>query len=150
VSNNLYTLPKTLDINPAIQIGVKGRQKELAEYVRGQMEAQNIKPRDVQKRARGAISHQTVWNILNERVRDIKSATLAGLAKGLRRPLEEVQAAAFGKLDTDPQVREVLLLKFYRGLPADRQEEVLEFVGLWFHRYGSEPPEDGDARPGKK
>src|SRR5437588_4773125 len=113
MSNNLYKMSNPLDIKPAIQIGVKGRPKELAEYVRAQMEAQNIKPRDVQKRARGAISHQTVWNILNERVRDIKSASLAGLAKGLRRPLEEVQAAAFGKLETDPQVREVLLLKCY-------------------------------------
>lgn len=141
MSNYLYILPTSFDINSAIQNVVQGRQKELAEYVRGQLEAQNITPRDVQRRSRNAISHQTVWNIVNERVRDIKSATVAGLAKGLRRPLEEVHAAAFGKLEADPQLREVLLLKFVRAVPPDRAEEVLQFAALWFHRYGTEPPE---------
>jgi len=136
-------LPNLFDINSGIQSVVQDRQADLALYVRGQLEAQNITPRDVQRRSRNAISHQTVWNIINGRVLDIKAATLAGLAKGVGRPLEEVQAAAFGKLESDPQLREVLLLKFVRGMPPDRAEEVLQFANLWFHRYGAEPPDDG-------
>jgi len=69
----------------------------LAAYVSEQMQRQNLSLHDVAKRSGGRISHATVGNILNVTSKEVKSSTLAGLAKGLGVPEDEIFAVARGK-----------------------------------------------------
>lgn len=137
-SNNLRT---TFDA-PNMQHGkyriVRNGREALAELVRGQMASRNWSTYDVVRESSGLItSNSTVWNILNLRVKDVKEATLKGLAKALKVSEDLVFDTYRGKVHTGPEAEEVQLLSNFRGLPPERKLDVLSYVQMLYERYGS-------------
>ena len=61
------------------------------------MEDEGLSTYEVARRSGGKIRHSTVWNIKNGRTKTAKLETLKALAKGLKKPPEEIVAIAFGK-----------------------------------------------------
>ena len=86
------------NIQHAKQGNVQNERAELAEFVKRQMEERNWSTYDVVRESGGLItSNSTVWNVLNQRVKDVKEKTLQGLAKAFKVSEEEVFNAYRGK-----------------------------------------------------
>ncbi len=58
--------------------------KKLAKCISDRMDELNLSYKDVESNSRGTISNGSVWNIVNERVKDVKEETFNNLAKGLK------------------------------------------------------------------
>ena len=85
----------------------------LAELVNRRMQELNLSTNEVARRSGNAISNGTVWNIQNNRVKDVKEETLLALAKALEISEDEVFNAYRGK-DPEPMTRE----RFFAELMA--------------------------------
>lgn len=135
-TNTLDRTDSHLDIKSVIRFDVQNLQATLADFVREKMDEQNLSTYDVERRSGGAITHGSVWNILNQRVKDVKAGTLRALAKGLGVSEEEVFDAARGKepvkdsgLESDNEL--AALFYEYKELADDDKEElraVMEMV----------------------
>jgi transcriptional regulator with XRE-family HTH domain len=128
---------------------VRNGREALAELVRGQMASRNWSTYDVVRESGGLItSNSTVWNILNLRVKDVKEATLKGLAKAFKVSEDLVFDTYRGKAHTVPEAEEVQLLSSFRGLPPERKLDVLSYVQMLYERYGSgQRDEQAGQRP---
>lgn len=96
MSTPFYKSSTALTVNSVIRFVVQDLQG-LAAYVSEKMQRQNLSLHDVAKRSGGRISHATVANIVNVASKEVKSSTLAGLAKGLGVSEDEIVAVARGK-----------------------------------------------------
>jgi hypothetical protein len=131
VSSTFYKTSTQLAVKPVIPFVMQDLHG-LAVFVKDRMDKLNLNPREVASRSGGLISHQTVHNILDEVSKEIKSRTIAGLAKGLG--CSEAELMSF--LRPEPMtverfvnelralgVEEVNPVKSIKGLtPADMEE----------------------------
>lgn len=147
MSTEIFGFPNRINDNPNVrnskQSVVRSEREKLHDYVRRVISEQRLSYRVVSQRSGGRISATTISDIINQRVKDIRTETLLALAHGLGVPEEEVLAAASGKPaieesvseDTDPtrKTLEKLPLKFDRtipGLPADKRVNVAALIEL--------------------
>lgn len=119
-TNLLDNTDNLLVINSVICFSVQDRQADLARFVRQKMDDLNLSTYDVERRSGGAITHGSVWNILNQRVKDVKSGTLSALAKGLGISEEELFDVYRGKQPAgDGVLEEEIGVLFYGWAEAD-------------------------------
>ncbi|HEY0545273.1 MAG TPA: helix-turn-helix transcriptional regulator [Pyrinomonadaceae bacterium] len=119
-TNFLDKTDNMLVINSVIRFSVQDRQADLAKYVRQKMDEQNLSTYDVERRSGGTVTHGTVWNILNQRVKDVKSSTLSALAKGLGVSVDEVfNVYRGGSANGDNMLEEEIGVLFYGWDEAD-------------------------------
>ena len=117
------------DIRPV----VSSEQEKISDYVRRVIRDKGLSYRQVAQNSGGAISHATVSDIINERNRNLSTATLVGIAKGLGVPEEEIFAVARGKaLDTEEAFTGefALLFKGFHDLSPEDQAEMRAMVRM--------------------
>ena len=137
-SNNLRTTFDAANMQHGKYRIVRNGREALAEFVREQMISRNWSTYDVVRESGGLItSNSTVWNVLNLRVKDVKEATLKGLAKAFKVSDDLVFDTYRGKAHTAPEAEEIQLLSSFRGLPPERKVDVLSYVQMLYERYGS-------------
>jgi transcriptional regulator with XRE-family HTH domain len=110
-------------------------RETLAEYVRRVRNEKNLSLRDVERNSRRAglkIVGSYVSRIENEIATNPSKDKLVALAAGLVVQEDEVFAKARGKSLQDPSVREEQMLTLFRGLPSDRQDDLM---GMLRHLY---------------
>jgi transcriptional regulator with XRE-family HTH domain len=98
-------------------------REELATLVRNRMEELNLSTNAVARKSGHKISNGTVWNIANNRVKDVKEDTLRALARGIDLPEDEVLAAYYGKqVEPDDSLEgiKVLFNGWHEASEADR------------------------------
>ena len=73
------------------------------------------------------MANGTVWNVVNIRVREIKGQTVAGLAKALEVPEDELSSRAQARIKRPDEVatREAQLMNYFRELPASSQADLI-------------------------
>lgn len=109
-------------------------RKELAEFVTHRMAELNLSNYDVERRSGNAISHGTVWNIQNERVKTIEDDTITALAKALdveaddlfaltREPAPQINSEAEKKLER-------IALRFGRIKKPEAQSKAHDLLDL--------------------
>ena len=101
----------------------------LANYVRRTRLEKNLSLSSVSARSRGQIGKTHINRIENGIVTRVSLSKLRALALGLSVPVEEILAVAQGnppEVDTCPS--EATLLKYFRQLPVDRQNDLLIMV----------------------
>ncbi len=125
-------------------------QESLADYVRRVIAEKGLNYREVARRAEGVISHSTVFDVINERNKNVSARTLKGLATGLGITEDEIFAVARGISLSEPSLEEQHLLSCFRSLPHERKSDALAYLRLLAQRYGGgkhkEPAHVG-ARP---
>jgi transcriptional regulator with XRE-family HTH domain len=123
-SNNLRELFDTTNIHCDKRFIVRNGQEALANFVRQEMEGRNWSTYDVVRESGGLISsNSTVWNVLNERGKEVKDKTLRGLAK------------AFGV--SDDRVFDIYLGKSSEPMTPHDFSSALEALGVeQFSAYG--------------
>lgn len=119
-------------------------------YVRARMDDLGLSTYDVARQSGGAITHQTVWSILNARAKDIKLSTLLGLARGLRVSEEELFDAVRGKTRRDQPPEELRAAVFFRELPPERQGDALRLLETLHQQHVIKPAEVKVADDRKK
>jgi transcriptional regulator with XRE-family HTH domain len=107
---------------------VRNLQEALAAYVRQKMDEKNLSTYEVERRSGGDITHGSVWNILNQRVADVKAGTLRALAKGLGVSEDEIFAVARGKLLNGAEAFDSELAAMFRGLAELSDEDKAELL----------------------
>jgi len=107
-------------------------REALAALLSKRMADLNLSAPEVARRSGGAVSHGTVWNIINSRVRDVKEVTLKGLAKALEIPEDEVFAAYRGKPQVELSKNAQRVVGFYNEMSPTAQRH-FELIGeaLW-------------------
>ena len=114
---------------------VKTLQEQLADYVRRVIAEKELNYREVARRSGGLISHSTVYDIINERNKNVSTKTLQGLAKGLGVSEDELFAVARGKSESgDLQLNEMRLLEYFRQLSPDNQDALLMYAEMMSQR----------------
>ena len=101
---------------------------KLQDYVRRLVNEKRLNYREVARRSRGAISHGTVYDVINGRNLNPSLSALRGLAKGLGVSEEELFAAATGKT-----------------LEKDTIDNRLALIGLKFRELTDEQRIDAEA-----
>ena len=104
--------------------------------VKARVEELNMSTPDVVRASNKRLSTSTVWNILNERVRNIASDTISALAVALKMSEDELFALAY-KLPETGDPNEVKLTVLYRNLPVDRKNDLIVIAGALLKAYGS-------------
>jgi transcriptional regulator with XRE-family HTH domain len=97
---------------------------------------------DVVRLSGNKISVGTVWNVLNERVRNITTETLQAFARALKVSEDELFEIAYGRprrAGEDPN--ELRLLIWYRNLPPERQADVMLIAGALHRQHAAKPAE---------
>ena len=116
---------------------VQTGREALAEYVDSQMRARNWSFGDVARESGSfKLSTGTIWNVVNQRVKDVKENTLRGLAKAFKVSETEVFEIYYGKkkigghdLADDEEI--AALFYEYKDLTNEDKEElrtVMEMV----------------------
>ena len=125
-------------VKPGDDEGMPTKPESLAELVRRRMkELNDLSTYDVARLSRGRVSNGTVWNILNERVRDVKADTLKALARALQVSEEELHGAARGVALSDPkETRSARMLSYMKTLPQNRQEDLLMLARAFYESEG--------------
>jgi transcriptional regulator with XRE-family HTH domain len=102
---------------------VMALQETLSDYVRRVISEKGLNYREVSRRSGGVISHATVGDIVNGVSKDVRTATLSALARGLGVSEDEIFAIARGK-----KLEPMSPKDFYSALEALGVEQ--------FHAYG--------------
>ncbi len=106
------------------------------------MEELNLNPYDIARKSNDKISHGTVWNILNEQVREVKDKTLIVLAKVLEVDAERLFEMARGQAVTpDESIKkrfDRISLKFSRlkGESKKTAETLVDLLDRELERLG--------------
>jgi transcriptional regulator with XRE-family HTH domain len=115
---------------------VSREQETLADYVRRVREEKGLSLNEVRIQSGYKIANSYISRIENGEVKNVGLEKLRSLAKGLTVSEEEVVAIARGaKTVGDMLLDEVKVLQLYRGLPPDRQDDVLAHLELTFKRH---------------
>lgn len=143
LSTTFYKSSTPIDVNPVIHSVVAGLNQKLADFVGRAMVAQNLSTHDVARRSGGRISHATVWNIQNGRIKNIQNDTLVALAKGLGVPEDELFLLVRGGAHQTEEAELLSRLSGLRDIPADRREVLItQFVALInVERNSLQPPQ---------
>ena len=97
----------------------------LSDFLKIQMQAQQIKAVDVRRRSGNRISVSNINKIVNDLSGGITVETADALAKGLRVPLLDVIYAALNREDqTEPNTPAQQLCQAYTLLNADQTSEI--------------------------
>lgn len=83
MSSSFYKIYNEVYVKPVINFVMQDLQA-LAEFIKAEMDKQNLNSREVSARSGGLISHMTVWNIINESSKEVKARSITGLARGLK------------------------------------------------------------------
>jgi|ERR1041385_1805246 len=103
--------------------------QSLADYVRRTRLERNLSLSSVSAKSRGQIGKTHINRIENGIVTRVSLAKLRALALGLSVPVEEILAVAQGNLpDVDSSANETTLLRYFRQLSVDRQNDLLIMV----------------------
>ena len=127
-TNYLDKTDSYLYINSVIRFSVQNLQEALATYVRQKMDEKNLSTYEVERRSGGDITHGSVWNILNQRVTDVKARTLRALAKGLGVSEDELFAVARGKSLNGTEAFDSEISAMFRGLAELSDEDKAELL----------------------
>jgi hypothetical protein len=105
--------------------------KKLGEFIRLRMEALRMTDRDVANLSNGHVTYGTVNGVVNCKNKDVRLASLYGIALGIDVSVEILIAIA---LDIPPLERNLLtgqeqdLTTYFRRLSCERQAFILETV----------------------
>ncbi len=120
-------------VRNVIHIGVLSKQPKISDFVRETIHEKSLSYRKVAERSGGLITHSTVSDVVNERVKNLSSQTIAGLARGLGVTEQEIFDIVRGKnLNNESVVDEQfenLGLKF-SGLPPSKKEKAKPLIEL--------------------
>ena len=78
------------------QFVVTTEHETLADYLRRVIKEKNLRYRQIAERSGGGVSPSTISDIISGRTKEIKSGTIAAIAKGIGVPEEEVFAVVRG------------------------------------------------------
>lgn len=127
-------------LSPGDDDGMPTQPESLAAFVRRRMkELNDLSTYDVARLSGGRVSNGTVWNVLNERVRDVKPDTLIALAAALQVSEQEIYDVAHGRAPLDRESASgTKLMIYFRELPEAYQEDLLR-IAQTFHRQHALP-----------
>jgi transcriptional regulator with XRE-family HTH domain len=138
MSSLFYKSNDILDVKRTRLPVVMALQESLRDYVRRIISEKGLNYREVSRRTGGAISHATVGDIVNGVSKDVRTATLRSLAKGLGVSEDEVFAVARGKeAEGELSLDELHLLHCFRAIPPERRTDALGYLDMLFNLYGS-------------
>jgi len=109
-------------------MGEREKPESLADYVRRVRIAKNLSQGDIERQSarRGTkIAGTYVSRIESGIATNPSPRKLLALANGLGVPREEIFATVQGRAPTDPSTQEQILLRLFRELPSERQEDLL-------------------------
>jgi transcriptional regulator with XRE-family HTH domain len=113
----------------------------LAEYVRRTRMEKNLSLSSVSAKSRGQIGKTHINRIENGIVSRVSLTKLRALALGLSVPVEEILAVAQGNLPSvGTCTNETTLLKYFRQLSVDRQNDLLIMVRALAERIDDQKP----------
>lgn len=106
-------------------------QESLADYVRRVRNEKDLSTPDIERQSGGRITDAYVSRIENGYVKNVSPEKLQALAKGLGVPEDEIFAVARGKsVSGDLQLDELRLVEYYRTLPPESQEVLLDYAEM--------------------
>jgi hypothetical protein len=134
MSSTLYKSLNPIDINSVRYRVVRLLKKELANYVKRRMGELNKSYQGVADGSRGLISHGTVFNIANERVKEVKETSLRGLASGLEVTFSELARIAYGEQYQSSEAykssRFAELAESFEKLPESDKKELITILNI--------------------
>jgi hypothetical protein len=134
MSSTLYESLNPIDINSVRYRIVRLLKKELAEYVKRRMIELNRSYQGVADSSKGKLSHGTVFNIANERVKEIKETSLRGLADGLEISFSELARIAYGEQYQSSEEykgsRFAELAEAFEKLPESDKKELITVLNI--------------------
>lgn len=83
MSSKKYKMCENLYARNVIHIEVDNEQVKISDFVRQVIADKDLSYRKVANSSGGLITHSTVSDVINERISDLTTQTIAGLAKGL-------------------------------------------------------------------
>jgi transcriptional regulator with XRE-family HTH domain len=154
---NVYTVnqslqilsPKTRNFVHNYAMSVLQETVNLSDFVRQVMQAKSLTTRDVEKASGKAITHSYVNKIKNGDAKNLSTAILQGLAKGLGVSEEEIFSIVRGK-EREPDTKinntfELLSLKF-SGIKSSknraRAEVLVEMLDRELERMANDPDDE--------
>lgn len=133
MSTENYTTYENLYVRNAIHNVVTSKQPKISDYVRRIANEKGLSYRKIAEKSGGLITHSTVSDVINERVKNLSSATITGLANGLGVTEQEIFDIVRGKISNNEIVIdeqfENLSLKF-SGLPPSKKERAQALIEL--------------------
>ena len=132
----MNTTSSTLNAQSAKEVVMADEYGALAELVRQRMAELGLSTYEVARRSGNRISNSTVWNIVNDRVAEVKATTLRALARALAVPEEEIFSTAHGKGLSESTANERRLVLCFRELPHDKQEDLLLLANALHRKHG--------------
>ena len=144
MSTTKYNSYETSYVGDAIHYVVSKQQEKLSDFVRRIIHEKDLSYRKVAASSGGLITHSTVSDVVNERVSNLSSQSISGLAKGLGVTESEIFSLVRGKLPNQKMVTnqqfENLSLKF-SGIPSTKKERaqaLLDMLDREFDRLANE------------
>lgn len=125
MSREIYALYENLYVRNAIHSVVPSEQEKISDFVRRIIHEKGLSYRKVAEKSGGLITHSTVSDVVNERVINLSSQTISGLAKGLGFPEELILAMVLGDTPDEEDIERIELEALYkkrRNLSAARKE----------------------------
>lgn len=125
MNNILYKMPCMQKLD-ALADAVKDRMNEL--------DLNTYEVANAAKLRGHKIVHGTVWNVINQNVKEVKDATLTALEFGLNMPSGTLRAIARGEAqDLKPiqNARFARIFELYSNLSKDQRDMVEPFLGAF-------------------
>lgn len=124
---------ENLYVRNAIHNVVTSNQEKISDFVRRIASEKSLSYRKIAEKSGGLITHSTVSDVINERVKNLSAQTITGLAKGLGVTELEIFDIVRGKTPNNETVLdeqfENLSLKF-SGLPPSKKERAQALIEL--------------------
>jgi transcriptional regulator with XRE-family HTH domain len=124
------------------QAVVPTEQERLADFVRRIINEKKLRYRQIAERSGGrsggGISPSTISDIISGRTKEIKSGTIAALARGLEVTEAELWAAIRGQSIDDEMRRQeehMQIISMYEDIPRQCQQDVLDLLQVLQHNH---------------
>jgi transcriptional regulator with XRE-family HTH domain len=134
------------------RFAVSMEHETLADLVRRVRNEKRLSLREVSLRSGGEIANSHISRIENGESTNLTTEKLQALAKGLGIPEEEIFGVARGRSASgDLKPEEWRLLNYYRGIPYERQIDLLSYSEMLYIRYGdrNDSMKNGEPAAGK-
>lgn len=135
MSTTLYEISNTLDIKSVRYGVVRILREQLADLIRVKKNETGWSYQTIADRSRGLLTHGTVFNIANGKVKEIKEASLQGLAYAFDMAFDEIARIAYGDENGDDQSftqgRFVNLSSNYEKLDGDDKIVMTEYLMMF-------------------
>lgn len=148
MSREDYKMYENIYVRNAIHVVVASERVKISDFVRQTIHKKGLSYRKVADKSGGLITHSTVSDVVNERVTNLSSQTISGLAKGLGVTEQEVFDIVRGKQpnkETKVSERfELLSLKFGALKPSkqSRAEVLVDVLDRELERMANEPDDE--------